>query len=121
MLSAIHTSLAGLLSAGTRARDAADRIVQATARDAQVVDAATAAAGRRAYGEAVVLGGNGREPGPTKGYNAPVTSPAAASDPADELVHGLVDLSLATHAYKANTAALKTADETLGQLLDDLS
>lgn len=115
MLSALQTSLSGLLSASNRAEAAADKIVKATARGSE---AATAAAGHRAYGDAVILGGGAKPqtPGSYTGNGAP-----PANDPSTDLVNGIVDLTLAAHAYKANAVALKTADETLGKLLDDLS
>lgn len=81
MLSAIKTSVGGLLAAGASARQASDRVVQAT---------------------------------------LPVSSPGDQAR-APDLARSIVDLKLSAHAYKANAVAVRTANETLGTLLDETS
>lgn len=125
MLSAIQTSLFGLLSASSRARLAADNIVRAGAQAANAVEAGDVASGRRAYGEAAVLRGDGTgvQPptGAARGYGPPKNEDRAAMEPAPPLAQSMVDLKLAAQAYKANAVALRTADEMLGSLVEDKS
>ena len=112
MLSIISSSLAGLYAATDRASRAADRIANASVRASEELEAATLAAGNRSYSSASSLANGGNMPLP------PNLSAYAAASPDAEIVYGFADLMLAEHAYKANIAVIKTADEMLGRLVD---
>lgn len=114
MLSIISSSLAGLYAATDRASRAAERIASAGVRASEELEAATLAAGNRSYTSANTLtNGGGATP-------LPPTLPAYdPPSPDAEIVYGFANLMLAEHAYKANTAVLKTADQMLGRLLDN--
>ncbi len=112
MLSIISSSLAGLYAATDRASRAAERIANAGVRAGEELEAATLAAGNRSYGNANALTNSGGMPPP------PSLSAYAAPSPDAEMIYGLADLMLAEHAYKANIAVLKTADDMLGRLVD---
>ena len=119
MLPALQTSLAGLLSAGNRAKVAAENIVSASAAGANAVEASDSMSARRAYNAG--------------GKTPPQVSTTQLSDRADflnsqgvgpelapELAKSIVDLKLAAQAYKANANAIRTADEALSSFIKEL-
>jgi len=127
MLSALQTSLTGLLSAGNRARIAAENIVRASAAGANALEATDIVSAGKAYGEAVIIGSNPSNsqtsspygPGNQQASTGPDGQPGLVESPG--LVENIVDLKLAAHAYKANAAALRTENETLGRFLEDMT
>lgn len=113
MLSLISSSLAGLYDSTSRAAEAAQRILKATGQASAALDADSWQAGSRAYGGAT---GPDR---PQNGGGRPVRQPFLSSGPSDaDLIHSMVDLQLAAHAYKASATVMKTAGEMTDALLD---
>lgn len=130
MISAIKTSVAGLLSASNDARLAAERVVRGSARTSGPPEASVATNGARAYNNALNNQGPNNQGGTGNGAGMPLNAPFVgqpdgpgygAPDPDQDMIRGMVDLTLAKHAYKANATALRAADEALGSLLDDKS
>lgn len=113
MLSLISSSLAGLYDATSRAADAAQRILKATGEASAALDADIWQAGSRAYGAALASSGM-----QNSGGGRPLRQPMLAPDSDTDLVHSMVEVRLAAHAYKASAAIMRTADEMSATLLD---
>ncbi len=50
----------------------------------------------------------------------PTPSSTPPSAPIPSVEQSMVDLTIASHGYKANAKALRIADETLGKFLDEM-
>ena len=134
MVDAFSSALSGLRAAGARAAIAAENI--ANARDTRPISAASDPAAAAAYftpSRAVQTTGAAGQPVvnrvPVDPPYQPVFDPGHPDADAAGLVGianvdlaaNLVELSLAKHAYAANAAVLRAADELSGILLDALA
>ena len=113
MLDILQTALNGLRSAEARAYQAATNIAQLRLADAAVeasspTGAGTGVVSEPAPGDSPVTGGG--HP------NAEAQAMATAGD--HDLATDFVSLMIAEHAYKANLAVIRTADEMMKHLLD---
>lgn len=134
MIDAFTSALSGLRAAGARAAIAAENI--ANVRTTRPLSAATDPAAAAAYfspARAVQSTGAAGQPVVSRVPVDPAYQPVFDPGHPDadgaglvglanvDLAANLVELSLAKHAYAANAAVLRTADELSGTLLDALA
>jgi flagellar basal body rod protein FlgC len=120
MLSALQTSLTGLLSASNRAKLAAENIVRASSAGTNALEATDVVSAGKAYGDAVVIGSNPSNSPPPPAYGPVNQKISTESDSQPGIVESIVDLKLAAQAYKANATAIRTTDETLSGFIKEI-
>ncbi len=123
MFGVLQTATAGLLSSSSQAALAAQNLVRSTSPSSVAPpEAAELNRGNDAYRRAANAASGTQRPSVSSPSLSSLTAftPAQQSNPSSP-EQEFVNLKIAEHAYKANLAVIRTADQTIGHLLKEMS